>query len=78
MNRKEKAFRESALHKNFPKRATKKGQKKMEAVTTGVENVLTIAGTCLTTITTNPLLMLGIAFPLVGAGIAVVRKLIHS
>lgn len=50
----------------------------MEAVTTGVENVLTIAGTCLTTITTNPLLMLGIAFPMVGAGIAIVRRLIRG
>lgn len=50
----------------------------MEAVTTGVENVLTIAGTCLTTITANPLLMLGVAFPLVGAGIAIVRRLIRG
>ena len=50
----------------------------MEAVTTGVANVLTIASTCLTTITGDPLLMLGVAFPLVGAGIAVVRRLIHS
>ena len=50
----------------------------MEALSTGVTNLMTFAGTMLTTITSNAVLTVFLAVPVVGAAIGVVRKLIHT
>lgn len=50
----------------------------MEALTTGVSDLMGFAATMLTTITSNPVLTIFLAVPIVGAAIGVVRKLIHT
>lgn len=49
----------------------------MEAVTTGITNVMTIAGSILTEITSNTLLTVILAGGFVGLGAAVLRKVIR-
>lgn len=48
------------------------------AVTTAVGNLSTVMGTVLDTIAGNPLLMVLIAVPVVGAGCVVFKKLIKA
>ncbi len=50
----------------------------MEAITTAVSDLMGFAGTMLTTVTSNAVLTLFLAVPIVGAAIGIVRKLIHT
>ena len=47
----------------------------MDAVTGAVGTVLEMTGTILNTVTSNPVLVVMLAFSFVGAGIAVFKKL---
>ncbi len=49
----------------------------MEAITTAIESLMGFAGTMLTTVTSNAVLTLFLAVPIVGSAIAIIRKLIH-
>lgn len=49
-----------------------------EAVTTAVGNVGTIMDTVLTTISGNPMLMVLLAVPVVGAGCVVFKKIVKA
>lgn len=50
----------------------------MEAITTAITEMMGFAGTMLTTITGNPVLVLFLAMPITGGAIGIVRKLIHT
>ncbi len=49
----------------------------MTEITAAISSLMGFAGTMLTTVTSNEILVLFLAVPIIGSAIAIVRKLIH-
>lgn len=49
----------------------------MTEITAAISALMGFAGTMLTTVTSNEILVLFLAVPIIGSAIAIVRKLIH-
>lgn len=50
----------------------------MEAITSAITSMMGFAGTMLTTITSNEVLVLFLAVPIIGSAIGIVSRLVHT